>query len=94
MPMLDLATQDLACSRCRERAGYGRCTRCKEVLCDQCVTFLEGSVTCPTCIAELADAEEAALIGVGESTGACILGIGLGTTGTMVVLYAITLLFR
>ena len=55
--MLDLAQQDLSCTRCSDRAGYGRCRRCGEILCGQCVTFLDGIVTCTNCRRELAEAE-------------------------------------
>lgn len=94
MPKLDLTKHRYTCAHHPEVRGYGRCRKCERVFCAECATFLEGVLTCERCIEALAEAEEAALVGVGDGAFASWLTIAIGGSGTTVLIYVMTILFR
>ena len=94
MPKLDFKNQQLTCVHHQDRAGYGICRRCETSFCDECASFLDGVLTCPDCIAALADAEDAGLVAVGDSRAACVVVLITSLAGTALTLYGLTQLMR
>lgn len=90
MPALKLVAP-VPCERHADRAGYGRCRRCDRVLCGACSSFLEQVLTCPACVRALAQEEDAVLFAAGDTPHAYGLALALGVCGTIVALYAMTL---
>ncbi len=94
MPKLDLYRERLICVNHQQRPGYGICRRCKTVLCSECATFLEGVLTCPSCIHSLAEKQDVGLVAVGDSTVACFVVLAISLAGSILSLYGMTHLLR